>query len=239
MRTFGLISLVGCLGFLIGRADLARVQSQATHVTTDRNSGPRRIKVDCASEIGDFESPLGNASESTVELVGSEEVETANTPDLDAPRDLDHLYGNGLVIGLNGTGGQSLSTEVMALEYLKKINIAAQRDHLSDEDSRLLSNNFCQVIVTAKLLRSAKNESRIEATVSVLDDAMSLKGGTLLFTELKGADGTVYATAEGPVSPYVRDGNWLSHPTVARLKNAAVVTHDPVIHDLDETAGNN
>ena len=199
MRTFGLICLVGCSGFLIGRTDLARVQSQASRGSIGRNSSPP-IDVEGASGIGNSETATDSNSADTIKLAGAEEVETANISDPSRSPETKHVYGRGLVVGLNGTGGRSLSTEHMALEYLTRLNLAAKRDQLSDEDSRLLANNYCQAFVFAKLESSAKKGTQIEAVVIVLDDAMSLNDGTLLFTELKGDDGVIYATAEGVLS---------------------------------------
>jgi flagellar P-ring protein FlgI len=56
------------------------------------------------------------------------------------------------------------------------------------------------VIVTTDLAAGTEPDSRLGVTVSALGDAPSLMGGTLLLTQLQGADGTVYASAQGTVS---------------------------------------
>ncbi len=67
-------------------------------------------------------------------------------------------------------------------------------------DNVFRSRSISAVMVTAEIGPFSRIGSRLDVTVSVIDDASSLQGGTLLFTPLKGADGVVYAVGQGPLS---------------------------------------
>jgi flagellar P-ring protein precursor FlgI len=102
------------------------------------------------------------------------------------------LVGYGLVVGLNGTGdktkftGQTLRT---LLRELGGIGLAAGVDPKS--------KNVAAVSIHADLPPFVKPGQTIDITVSSLGDASSLRGGSLLMTPLKGADGKIYAMAQG------------------------------------------
>ena len=87
-------------------------------------------------------------------------------------------------------------------------------------------------MVTTEIGPFARWGSRLDVTVSVLDDASSLQGGTLLLTPLKGADGVDYAVAQGPISVggFSASGKAASaqknHPTVGRIAGGAIVEHE-------------
>ena len=142
------------------------------------------------------------------------------------------LYGNGLVVGLNGTGAKSLSTQQMAIDMLRKLEQTTAIARVNIQDNVFKSNNISQVIVTADLPPFSRKGSTLDVTVSVLDDALSLEGGVLILTPLRGADGQVYAIAQGALSIggfRVRNntpGTQMNHPTVARLQNGAVVERE-------------
>lgn len=139
------------------------------------------------------------------------------------------LYGTGMVVGLNGTGGRSLSTQQMAIDMLRKLEMTTALARRSLLDNVFKSNNISQVMVTAELPAFARRGTKLDVLVSVLDDATSLEGGTLILTPLRGADGEVYATAQGRLSIggfRVRTNNQnaqLNHPTVAIGQNDGVV----------------
>ena len=101
------------------------------------------------------------------------------------------LVGYGLVIGLSKTGDGSVN--------LTKQNIAAMVSQFGviANTADIDATNSAGVMVTANLPPFAKPGQTIDVTVSTIGKAKSLKGGTLLMTALKGADGNVYAIAQG------------------------------------------
>lgn len=113
---------------------------------------------------------------------------------LQAGRD-NQLIGYGLVVGLQGTGDglrNSPFTEQSLRAMLQNLGI-------STEGGASRVDNVAAVIVTANLPPFASLGSRIDVTVSSLGDATSLRGGTLVMTSLSGADGQIYAVAQGSV----------------------------------------
>lgn len=107
-----------------------------------------------------------------------------------------HMVGFGLVVGLNGTGSKSTFTQQVAVDMLQRFMVTTA----IKGDNAFKSGNISAVIVTAELGPYARVGSRIEVTVSALDDAISLDNGVLVVTPLKGLDGVEYVTAQGPVS---------------------------------------
>lgn len=106
------------------------------------------------------------------------------------------LMGYGLVVGLNGTGDKlnnNAFTEQSLIAFL-------ERQGVNTRGTSLKSKNVAAVTVTAMLPPFARNGSPIDVTVSAMGDAQNLTGGTLLATSLYGADGEVYAVAQGQVS---------------------------------------
>ena len=115
---------------------------------------------------------------------------------------INQLVGVGLVTGLSGTGGETPLTRELALNMLQRFGIRADpalRAALRN-DTRQKTDNVSAVMVTAELRTTDQVSSTIDVTVSALDDAESLQGGTLIPTPLGGADGEVYAVAAGQVS---------------------------------------
>lgn len=102
------------------------------------------------------------------------------------------LIGYGLVVGLMGTGD-----DVKNGFTRETIANMLSRHGLSMRDSAPKSDNIAAVIVTAQLPPFAKIGTRIDVTVSSIGNAKSLQGGQLLMTPLRGADGKVYAVAQG------------------------------------------
>lgn len=106
------------------------------------------------------------------------------------------LMGYGLVVGLPGTGDKlknSAFTEQSMIAFL-------ERQGVNTRGTQLKSKNVAAVTVTAKLPPFARSGNRIDVAVSAMGDAKNLQGGTLLATPLYGADGEVYAVAQGAVS---------------------------------------
>ena len=115
--------------------------------------------------------------------------------DLEGVRD-NLLVGYGLVVGLNGTG-DNLSSAVFTREsligMLERLGVNARNPNLD-------TKNVAAVMVTARLRAFARQGTKLDVRVSSLGQASSLLGGTLLVTPLLGADGEVYAVAQGPVA---------------------------------------
>jgi flagellar P-ring protein precursor FlgI len=106
------------------------------------------------------------------------------------------LSGVGVVVGLDGTGDQTTqmpyTTQGLA-NYLQQMGITLPAASLS----QLQFKNVAVVIVTAQLPAFAQPGQFIDVTVSSMGNAKSLKGGMLMTTPLKGADGEIYALAQG------------------------------------------
>lgn len=105
------------------------------------------------------------------------------------------LLGYGLVVGLNGTGDglrNAPFTEDTMSNILERLGV-----NVTGEQFR--PKNVAAVIVTASLPPFARAGSKIDVTVSAIGDASSLLGGTLVMTPLNGADGTIYAVAQGSI----------------------------------------
>lgn len=106
------------------------------------------------------------------------------------------LIGYGLVVGLDGSGDSlngSPFTEQSLTGMLERLGVNIRGDQLD-------TDNVAAVMVTATLPPFTGQGSRIDVSVASLGDSSSLLGGTLLVTPLLGADGEVYAVAQGPVS---------------------------------------
>jgi flagellar P-ring protein precursor FlgI len=140
------------------------------------------------------------------------------------------LVGYGLVVGLNGTGDsldKSPFTQQSLIGMLERLGVNT-RDNLSKLDT----DNVAAVMVTATLKPFARQGTKLDISVNALGDAKSLQGGTLLVTPLLGADGEVYAVAQGPVaiggftatgaSQTVTKGT----PTTGRISNGAIVERE-------------
>lgn len=103
------------------------------------------------------------------------------------------LFGIGLVVGLNGTGDSGNVNSPLLLEMMKKFGV-----QVPEEDLR--SKNTALVMVLADIPPFAKEGMRIDCVVASIADAKSLAGGYLIQTPLYGADGKVYAVAQGSVT---------------------------------------
>lgn len=110
------------------------------------------------------------------------------------------LIGFGLVVGLDGTGSRSSFTQSVAVEMMQRFGTTTAIFSSNPADSILRSTNNSAVMVTAEIGPYSRRGAKIDVLVSSMDDARSLKGGQLLMTPLRGADGQVYAVAQGPIS---------------------------------------
>jgi flagellar P-ring protein precursor FlgI len=103
------------------------------------------------------------------------------------------LWGYGLVIGLNATGDNSEASKRAMTNILRRSGLVLDPADLS-------SKNIASVLVTAELPPFGRKGANIDVAVSCIGNCSSLQGGMLLMTPLMGADGTVYAVAQGPIS---------------------------------------
>ncbi len=147
--------------------------------------------------------------------------------DIEGVRD-NQLVGYGLVVGLNGTGDSLANapfTEQSLIGMLERVGVNIRGESLNTE-------NVAAVMVTATLPPFATQGSRIDVHVSALGDAEDLMGGTLLVTPLLGADGEVYAVAQGAVAiaGFVAQGNAATVtrgvPTAGRIANGAIIERE-------------
>jgi flagellar P-ring protein precursor FlgI len=135
------------------------------------------------------------------------------------------LVGYGLVVGLNGTGDSddAIFTIQSFASMLERMGVTVKPEDIEID-------NVAAVMVTTDLPAFARSGGRIDVLVSSIGDAQNLQGGTLLFTPLKGADGQVYAIAQGPVSTggfaagsESGSGVQKNHPTAGRVVNGAII----------------
>lgn len=106
------------------------------------------------------------------------------------------LIGYGIVVGLDGSGDQTTQTPFTVQSI---ISMLSQMGVNLPPATSLQLKNVAAVMVTATLPPFAKPGQNIDVTASSIGNAKSLRGGTLLMTPLKGADGQVYAMAQGNV----------------------------------------
>jgi flagellar P-ring protein precursor FlgI len=106
------------------------------------------------------------------------------------------LIGYGLVVGLDGSGDQTTQTPFTVQSI---VNMLSNLGVTLPPGTSLQLKNVAAVMVTASLPPFARAGQQIDITVSSMGNAKSLRGGTLLMAPLKGADGNVYAIAQGNV----------------------------------------
>jgi flagellar P-ring protein precursor FlgI len=138
------------------------------------------------------------------------------------------IIGYGLVVGLKGTGDTLRNapfTEQSLQSMLDNMDINIR-------GTSLRTRNVAAVVVTADLPPFVAGGSRIDVALSSLGDASSLMGGTLLMTQLRGADGEVYAVAQGAIAVggYSIEGaaQTVSQgvPTSGRIPNGALIERE-------------
>jgi flagellar P-ring protein FlgI len=138
------------------------------------------------------------------------------------------LIGYGLVVGLNGTG-DTLNNIPFTKQSLQAM---LERLGVNVRGAQMRTGNVAAVMVTANLPAFATQGTRMDVTVSALGDSKSLQGGTLLVTPLLGADGNVYAVAQGSlaISGFQAEGDAAKIvrgvPTVGRMSNGAIIERE-------------
>src|SRR3954470_3812534 len=147
------------------------------------------------------------------------------------------LVGYGLVVGLAGDGDSN------ALATLRSVANVLQRYGLSVNPTDIKAKNVAAVMLTADIGAFLKPGARLDVNVASMGDAKSLQGGVLLQAPLLGADGRVYAVAQGPVAI----GGFLggaggaggatvqkNHPTVGNISSGGIVEREipaTFVHD--------
>ena len=138
------------------------------------------------------------------------------------------LIGYGLVVGLNGTG-DTLNNIPFTKQSLQAM---LERLGVNVRGATMRTGNVAAVMVTSNLPPFGTQGTRIDVTVSALGDAKSLQGGTLLVTPLLGADGNVYAVAQGSlaIGGFQVEGDAAKItrgvPTVGRISNGAIIERE-------------
>ena len=143
--------------------------------------------------------------------------------DIEGVRD-NQLVGYGIVVGLAGKGDsqQTVFSNQSLTNVLERMGVAVS-------PTAIRVKNTAAVMVTATLPPFAQPGTRIDSTIAAIGDASTLQGGILILTSLRGADGQVYAIAQGPVvtGGFIagRGGasQSVNHPTVGRAPNSAIV----------------
>src|SRR6201998_2443060 len=138
------------------------------------------------------------------------------------------LIGYGLVVGLNGSG-DTLNNIPFTKQSLQAM---LERMGVNIRGATIRTGNVAAVMVTGNLPPFGTQGTRMDVTVSSLGDAKNLMGGTLLVTPLLGADGNVYAVAQGSIaiSGFQAEGAAASItrgvPTVGRIANGALIERE-------------
>ncbi|MDJ0750709.1 MAG: flagellar basal body P-ring protein FlgI [Woeseiaceae bacterium] len=137
------------------------------------------------------------------------------------------LAGYGLVVGLNGTGDQTTQTPFTVQSI---VNMLVQFGVTIPPGTSMQLKNVAAVTVHAELPPFAKPGQSIDVTVSSIGNAKSLRGGSLLMAPMRGADGNVYAIAQGNlvVGGFGASGNdgssvTVNIPSAGRIPNGATV----------------
>jgi flagellar P-ring protein precursor FlgI len=139
------------------------------------------------------------------------------------------LIGYGLVVGLNGTGdtlNNAPFTRQSLQAMLERLGVKI------NPTTNMRTGNVAAVMVTSNLPPFGTQGTRIDVTVSALGDSKSLQGGVLLVTPLLGADGNVYAVAQGSlaIGGFQAEGEAAKItrgvPTVGRISNGAIIERE-------------
>jgi flagellar P-ring protein FlgI len=139
------------------------------------------------------------------------------------------LVGFGLVVGLNATGDGDKLADQMIHSLLEKKGIRLSANDIS-------SDNVAAVTVTVTIPPFMSKGSKLDVTVSAIGKATSISNGLLIQTPLKGANGIVYAVAQGSVATgsFTAGGEAATvsknHPTIGRVVNGALVEREiPIV----------
>jgi flagellar P-ring protein precursor FlgI len=157
------------------------------------------------------------------------QIRIKDIADVEGIRD-NQIVGYGLVVGLPGTGDRlrsAIFTRQSLVGMLERLGVNTR-----DNEAKLDTKNVAAVMVTGNLPAFARPGSRIDIAVSALGDATNLTGGTLLVTPLMGADGEVYAVAQGQVATGAISARGAAGsvtrgvPTGGRIASGAIVERE-------------
>lgn len=150
------------------------------------------------------------------------------------------LIGYGLVVGLNNTGDQTTQTPFTSQSFS---NMLKQFGIVIPTGTTFQLKNVAAVSIHANLPAFTKPGQSIDVTVSSVGNAKSLRGGSLLMTALKGADGQTYALAQGElvVGGFGAEGSdgskvTVNIPSAGRIPNGAIIERE-VPNGFAESAG--
>lgn len=182
------------------------------------------------SSLRDIALALGLGTVAVAALGSLEASAMSRIKDLAAVEGVreNQLVGYGLVTGLNGTG-DTLNNCPMTRQSLQAM---MERLGVNTRGANMRTANMAAVMVTANLQAFATQGTRLDVTVSAMCDAKSLQGATLLATPLLGADGEVYAVAQGSlaISGFAAEGDAAKVtrgvPTVGRIANGALIERE-------------
>lgn len=156
------------------------------------------------------------------------------------------LVGYGLVVGLDGSGDQTTQTPFTVQSVVNML----QQMGVQVGTGNLQLKNVAAVMVTATLPAFAQPGQMVDVVVSSVGNAKSLKGGTLLLTPLKGADGNIYGIAQGNLviggasASGAGSSTKVNHLAAGRISNGATIerevpnglhTGDTITLELTET----
>lgn len=186
--------------------------------TTGQASPPARLS---------YEAPAVKPARSAQPTV--ERARVKDVASIEGIRD-NQLIGYGIVVGLRGTGDtqQTVYPVQTLLSTLQRLGITVPQTG-NNSAANMQVKNIAGVFVEATLPPFADTGSHIDVTVSSAGDARSLEGGMLLMTPLYGADGQIYAEAQGPLAlgGYQVTANGssrqMNHPTTARVPSGGIV----------------
>jgi flagellar P-ring protein FlgI len=139
------------------------------------------------------------------------------------------LIGYGLVVGLEGTGDQTPFTNQSVLNMLQQMGVNLP------PGTNPKSKNVAAVMVTGNLEAFAQPGQSFDVTVSSMGTAKSMRGGTLLMTPLKGADGQIYAMAQGNLT--IGNGLAGASPQALAGKPSMIKDGGIVERAVDSTVG--
>lgn len=166
-----------------------------------------------------------------VGLFGCQSLYASRVKDLavvEGGRD-NQLVGYGIVVGLAGDGDSN------AVTTLRSVSNVLQRYGIAVNPTDIKAKNVAAVMITADIGAFLKPGARIDVNVASMGDAKTLQGGVLLQTPLLGADGRVYAVAQGPVAIGGFFGGaggaggatvQKNHPTVGNISSGGIVERE-------------
>jgi flagellar P-ring protein precursor FlgI len=164
---------------------------------------------------------------------GVAQIRIKDIADVEGVRD-NQLVGYGLIVGLNNTGDKlnnAVFTRESLVAMLERLGVNTR-----DQQLQLATKNVAAVMVTANLPAFSRTGNRIDVAISALGDATNLTGGTLLVTPLLGADGQVYAVAQGAVATGAIAVRGAASsvtrgvPTAGTISNGATVEREVPFH---------